>query len=87
MFSSTSTICHNSIIGEGVHICPGVHIGGHVNIGTASWIGIGSCVADRVTIGSGSVVGAGSVVVKDIPDGVLAYGNPARVIRPIDRSF
>jgi len=85
--NNNSTICHNSIIGEGVHICPGVHIGGHVNIGTASWIGIGSCVADRVTIGSGSFVGAGSVVVKDIPDGVLAYGNPARVIRPIDRSF
>ena len=36
-----------------------------------------------MTIGSNVVIGAGSVVTKDIPDGVLAYGNPCRVIRPI----
>jgi len=50
-------------------------------------LSIGSCVVDKATIGSGSFIGAGSVVVKDIPKGVVAYGNPARVIRPIDHQF
>mgnify|MGYP000630309678 CR=1 FL=1 len=36
-----------------------------------------------VTIGSGSVIGAGSVVTRDVPPGVLAAGNPCRVLRPI----
>jgi acetyltransferase-like isoleucine patch superfamily enzyme len=47
-------------------------------------------VLPGVTIGKGSVIGAGSLVTKDIPAGVLAYGNPCRVIRPItenDREF
>jgi maltose O-acetyltransferase len=40
-------------------------------------------VCGGVTIGSGSVIGAGSVVTRDIPEGVLAAGNPCRVIRKI----
>ena len=36
-----------------------------------------------VTIGAGSVIGAGAVVTKDVPEGVVAVGNPARVLRPI----
>ncbi|WP_374020791.1 DapH/DapD/GlmU-related protein [Paenibacillus thiaminolyticus] len=36
-----------------------------------------------VTIGDNCIIGAGSVVTKDIPSGMLAYGNPCRVIRPI----
>ena len=42
-------------------------------------------VVPGVTIGKNAVIGAGSVVVKDIPDNVLAVGNPARVIRIIDK--
>jgi len=41
------------------------------------------CVMPGVTIGPGSVIGAGSVVINDIPEGVLAAGNPCRVIRKI----
>lgn len=41
------------------------------------------CDHDGVTIGKDSVIGAGSVVTKDIPAGVVAVGNPARVIRTI----
>ncbi|WP_318784707.1 sugar O-acetyltransferase [Pseudomonas sp. HS-18] len=40
-------------------------------------------IGDNVWIGANSVIGAGAVVVRDIPEGVLAAGNPARVIRPI----
>ena len=50
-------------------------------MGEGTWIGIGSCVIQGITIGGNSVIGAGSVVVKDIPDGVVAYGNPCKVAR------
>lgn len=54
-----------------------------VTIGDDVWIG-GNCVVTQgVTIGSGSVIGAGSVVTHDIPAGVLAFGSPCRVVRPI----
>ncbi|MBR6416693.1 MAG: sugar O-acetyltransferase [Bacteroidales bacterium] len=54
-----------------------------ITIGDNVWIGGGVKVMPGVTIGSGSVIGGGSVVVKDIPEGVLAAGNPCRVIRKI----
>ncbi|HYJ68439.1 MAG TPA: sugar O-acetyltransferase [Nocardioidaceae bacterium] len=52
-----------------------------VTIGDNVWIGAGAIVCPGVTIGSDSVIGGGSVVTRDIPPGVLAVGNPARVIR------
>jgi maltose O-acetyltransferase len=55
-----------------------------ITIGSDAWIGGGSIICPGVTIGSKSVIGAGSVVTKDIPDGVLAVGNPCRVIRDIE---
>lgn len=54
-----------------------------IHIGNDCWLGGGVIVLPGVTIGDGSVIGAGSVVTKDIPSGVLAVGNPCRVIRDI----
>ena len=54
-----------------------------VRIGRNCWIGAGVVIVPGITIGDNVVIGAGSVVTKDIPDGVLAYGNPCRVIRPL----
>ena len=54
-----------------------------ITIGNNVWLGGGVIVCPGVTIGDDSVVGAGAVVVKDLPAGVLAVGNPARVIRTI----
>lgn len=47
------------------------------------WIGANATVTGGVTIGAGSIIGAGSVVIKDIPAGVIAAGNPCKVIREI----
>lgn len=47
------------------------------------WLGTGCTVLAGVTIGRGSIVGAGSVVTKNIPAGVIAAGNPAKVIRAL----
>jgi maltose O-acetyltransferase len=54
-----------------------------VTIGTDVWVGGGAMILPGVRIGSRSVIGAGSVVTRDVPDDVLAAGNPCRVIRPI----
>jgi maltose O-acetyltransferase len=54
-----------------------------IEIGSDVWIGGGAIICPGVKIGSQSVIGAGSVVTRDIPEGVLAAGNPCRVIREI----
>lgn len=54
-----------------------------ITIGDNVWIGAGVTVLPGVTIGNNAVIGAGSVVNRDIPDGVVAAGNPCRVIRRI----
>ena len=54
-----------------------------VNIGKNVWIGGGCIIMPGVVIGDNVTVGAGSVVTKSLPDNVLAYGNPCRVIRKI----
>ena len=55
-----------------------------IAIGSDVWVGGGAIVLPGVTIGSRTVIGAGSVVTRDVPDGVLAAGNPCRVIRAIE---
>ncbi len=47
-------------------------------------IGTGSVILSNITIGENSIIGAGSVVTKNIPDNVIAYGNPCKVIRKIE---
>ena len=54
-----------------------------VHIGRNCWLGAGVIVMPGVTIGDNSVIGAGSVVTKDIPENVVAVGNPCRILRPI----
>jgi maltose O-acetyltransferase len=54
-----------------------------IRIGSGVWIGGGAIVLAGVTIGDGCVIGAGSVVTHDLPAGVLAVGNPARIIRQL----
>jgi acetyltransferase-like isoleucine patch superfamily enzyme len=57
---------------------------GPTRIGANCWFGIGCVVTTGVTIGDRCVVGANSVVTRDLPEGVIAAGAPAKVIRAID---
>lgn len=54
-----------------------------ITIGNNVWIGGGVQICPGVNIGSGTVIGAGSVVISDVPDNVVAAGNPCHIIREI----
>lgn len=61
-----------------------------IHIGRNCWIGAGALILPGVTIGDNTVIGAGSVVTRNIPSGVVAVGNPCRVLRAVgehDRAF
>lgn len=61
----------------------GVESGKAIRIGNDVWIGGAAVICPGVSIGDGAVIGAGSVVVRDIPAGVFAAGNPCKVIRSL----
>jgi maltose O-acetyltransferase len=61
----------------------GLELGSSIEIGDDVWIGGGAIICPSVRIGARSVVGAGSVVTKNIPAGVVAVGNPCRVVREV----
>ena len=75
-----ATVDHDCVIGDYCHIAPGANVSGGTHIGEGTWIGVGACVIQCLNIGKWSFIGAGSVVVKDVSDGVVAYGNPCKVI-------
>lgn len=61
----------------------GLQFNKDVYIGKNTWIGAGVIIVPGVHIGSNTVIGAGSIVTKDIPDNVVAVGNPCRVLRNV----
>ena len=72
---------HECTLGDGVHVAPGATLCGCVHVGSNAMIGAGATVLPRIKIGNNTIIGAGSVVTKDIPSNVVAFGNPARVIK------
>jgi maltose O-acetyltransferase len=89
------TIGSRTLFGPNVQIYTATHPLDHVTratglesakpitIGEDVWVGGGAIICPGVTIGSRSIIGAGSVVTKDIPDDVIAAGNPCRIIRSL----
>ena len=84
----------HTLFGPGVQVLTPMHpldaalrrreeYGKPIDIGSDVWVGAGALILPGVTVGSGAVIGAGSVVTRDVPAGVLAAGNPCRVIREI----
>ena len=84
IINTKATLDHESVLGDGVHLAPGVTICGEVKIGDFSFIATGATIMPNINVGKNSIVGSGSLVTKDVPDNVLVYGNPAKIIREID---
>jgi putative colanic acid biosynthesis acetyltransferase WcaF len=85
------TIGAHSVISQGAYVCAGTHDYTKsdlplerptITIGSGVWIAAQAFIGPGVSIGDNSVVGARAVVTKDVPAGVVAAGNPARVIKP-----
>ncbi len=83
--NTQSVVGHDVEIGDHSVISSMVNIGGGTTVGESSYLGMGAQIKERVKIGSNSIIGMGSIVYKDIPDGVIALGNPARVVRKNER--
>lgn len=81
----SASVGHHAKLGDFVSINPGAVLSGFVEVGEGTTIGSGASVVNNVKIGKHTLIGAGSVVTKDIPDGVIAYGNPCKVVRKNER--
>ena len=79
----TCLSCAGHPIYPSERIVEGISTSKPITIENDVWIGANCTVFGGVTIGAGTVIGGGSVVTKDIPSGVVAAGNPCRVLRPI----
>lgn len=81
IINTGSTVGHDVVLGDFVHVAPHATVTGAVTVGEGTWIGAGAVVRQGIHIGKWCMIGAGAVVVKDVPDGVTVVGNPARVIK------
>jgi len=79
--NTRASLDHHGVLRDYASLAPGVTTGGDVVIGEGSAVSIGATVLHGRSIGDWSVVGAGATVIEDVPDGVVAYGTPARVVR------
>jgi sugar O-acyltransferase (sialic acid O-acetyltransferase NeuD family) len=79
--NTKASVDHDSSLEEFSSVAPGGTLAGKVRVGAYTAVCLQVAVAEKCSIGPHSVIGAGSVVLNDLPDHVLAYGVPARVIR------
>jgi sugar O-acyltransferase (sialic acid O-acetyltransferase NeuD family) len=84
-FATGAQVEHDCIIEDYASISAGSITGGFVKLGKFSAITLGVTVLDRISIGENSVIGAGSLILKDIPNDVLVYGNPSKIVRTRDK--
>ena len=80
IINTASSVDHDCVLGDFVHIAPNATLCGGVQIGDETFIGAGVVVLPQIKIGKRATVGAGSVVTKNIPDGATVVGNPGKII-------
>jgi sugar O-acyltransferase (sialic acid O-acetyltransferase NeuD family) len=81
LLGTNASIDHDNELADFVSLGPGATTGGNVRIGEYTAVGLGADVIHARTIGVHCVIGAGALVLADVPDRVIAYGLPARVVR------
>jgi sugar O-acyltransferase (sialic acid O-acetyltransferase NeuD family) len=81
MIHANVVVEHDNVIEDYVNLAPAVSLAGWVTVKERATVYTGAVAIPQVTIGRGAVVGAGAVMLEDVPDGAVAVGVPARVIR------
>ena len=81
IINTASSIDHDNVIEDYVHIAPGANLAGTIKVGKKSWIGIGAVIIQGITIGENTTIGAGSVAIQDLSGDCIAIGCPARIQR------
>jgi len=81
LIQPNANVGHDSTIGEDAVISSFVSISGTCTIGERAYIGVSVPVKENTSIGRDAIIGMGSVVLRDIPDNVIALGNPARAMK------
>lgn len=81
IINTSSSVDHDCIIRDFVHVCPGCHIAGGVTIGDNTWIGVGSSIINNVNIIKDCMIGAGCVIINDILESGTYVGIPSKKIK------
>ncbi|GAA2025094.1 acetyltransferase [Catenulispora yoronensis] len=80
-----AVVTHDAVVEDYATLASGVRLGGATRVGEGAYLGAGALVREGVRIGAWSQVGMGSVVLRDVPDGEVWVGNPARKLREVIR--
>ena len=80
IINTSSSVDHDCMLGDYVHIAVGAHVAGNVVIGNAAWIGAGATISNNLRICDRCVIGAGAVVVSDIRKRGKYVGIPAKIM-------
>lgn len=82
IINTCSSLDHDNLLEDYVHISPGAHLAGTVSVKEKTWIGAGSTIINNITINQNNIIGAGSVVIKNIEEENGTYvGVPVRKIK------
>lgn len=76
-----STVGHDSAVGQDSVLSSLVAVAGRCVIGARTYVGMSVPIREHTSVGAETIVGMGSAVLRDLPDGVVALGNPARVMK------
>jgi acetyltransferase EpsM len=82
-FRPSANVGHDCIIEDYCYMGPNSTLSGRVQLEEGAHVGPNACILDKIKVGKHSVIGLGSVVLKDMPEFVVAFGNPARIIERI----
>lgn len=81
VINTCASVDHDCRIGDHAHVAPGATLAGGVAVGEGSLVGAGATVLENRRVGRGCTVGAGAVVTRDVADGAVVVGVPARPVR------
>lgn len=86
LLNLNSTVGHDCELGAYVTVSPGANISGHCTLQERAYVGTNAALREGVMVGIEAVVGMGAVVLKNVPDGAIVVGNPARQrsLQPVD---